>query len=282
MIINGPLPFTNQYHGGNVVSKQLLFYTNAVPVSSTKHRDWSVKIGKNYEYAKLTNSVPLMAVEFPNAAQEYPIVFAQAGSDVLPVAILGVSDERNMFVDDEGNWKAKYIPAFVRRYPFVFSTTDDGGTLMLCIDESFTGFNQEGVGERLFDAEGQRTQYLNGVLSFVEEYQAHFKRTQVFANKLKELDLFEPMQAKVALDTGQQMSLTGFLGINRAKLNALPGDTLSELAQSGELEMIYIHLQSMKNFSLMIDLAKSSDSDELPTPVPPLDANEPNEGESLN
>lgn len=239
------------------MSKQLLFYTNAVPVSSSRHRDWSVKVGNNYEYAKLTNSVPLMAIEFPNAAQEYPIVFAKADDAILPVAILGVADERNMFVDDEGHWKAKYIPAFVRRYPFVFSTTDDGETLMLCIDESFSGFNQEGLGERLFDAEGERTQYLSGVLSFVEEYQAHFKRTQAFANRLKELDLFEPMQAKVSLDTGKQMSLTGFLGINRAKLNALSGDTLSELAKSGELEMIYIHLQSMKNFSMMVDLVSS-------------------------
>ncbi|WP_286238535.1 SapC family protein [Neptuniibacter halophilus] len=237
------------------MSKQLLFYTNAVPVSSSKHRDWSVKVGSNYEYARSTNSVPLMAVEFPNAAQEYPVVFAQTDDAVLPVAILGVSDERNMFVDEEGHWKAKYIPAFVRRYPFVFSTTDDGSTLMLCIDESFEGFNQEGVGERLFDAEGERTQYLKSVLSFVEEYQAHFKRTQAFTKRLKELDLFEPMQAKVALETGKQMSLTGFLGINRGKLNTLPGDTLSELAKSGELEMIYIHLQSMKNFSVMIDLA---------------------------
>lgn len=253
------------------MSKQLLFYGNAVPVSSSRHRDRSVKVGKNYEYAKLTNSVPLMAVEFPNAAQEYPIVFTKAGDKVLPVAILGVADERNLFIDDEGGWKAKYIPAFVRRYPFVFSTTDDGETLMLCIDESFSGLNQDGIGERLFDAEGERTQYLGGVLAFVEEYQAHFKRTQSFCDRLQVLDLFESMQAKISLDTGKQMSLTGFLGVNRAKLNALSGDTLSELAKSGELEMIYIHLQSMKNFSVMIDLASDnlshSQTDQKPPPV---------------
>jgi hypothetical protein len=195
-----------------------------------------------------------MAVEFPSAAVEYPVVFASAGDHVFPVAILGMQDKDNLFIDDEGNWKAKYIPAFVRRYPFVFSASDDGKTLMLCIDEKFSGCNEEGVGERLFDAEGERTQYLKNILAFVEEYQAHFQRTQVFCNKLKELDLFEPMQAQFSLNTGKQMSLTGFMGINRAKLNALPGDKLEELAKTRELEMAYIHLQSMNNFSAMAEL----------------------------
>lgn len=235
------------------MSKQLLFYENATPVSSKRHREWSVKSGRNYGFAKTTNSVPLMAIEFPNAAIEYPIVFASSGDNIFPVAILGMQDKNNLFIDDEGTWKAKYIPAFVRRYPFVFSATDDGKTLMLCIDESFSGCNEEGIGERLFDAEGERTQYLKTILGFVEEYQAHFQRTQVFCNKLKELDLFEPMQAQFSLNTGQQLSLTGFMGINKAKLNALPGDKLEELAKTRELEMAYTHLQSLNNFTAMAE-----------------------------
>lgn len=59
------------------------------------------------------------------------------------------------------------MPAFLRRYPFVFSSNDDASTFTLCIDEEFDGLNQDGRGERLFDSEGERTQYLQNVLGFL-------------------------------------------------------------------------------------------------------------------
>lgn len=235
------------------MGKQLLFYEKAIPVSRERHGNWSVKTGRDYDFACHTDSVPLTAVEIPNAAQEYAIVFAGSGEAIMPVAILGVRDTENLYVDEDGHWNAKYLPAFVRRYPFVFSSTDDGATFTLCIDEEFSGCNQDGLGERLFDAAGERTQYLGSVLNFLQEYQAHFKRTQVFCKKLKELDLLEPMQARLTTPAGKQMSMSGFMAINRDKLKALSGDTLSELSKTGELELAYIQLQSMKNFSAMLD-----------------------------
>jgi hypothetical protein len=234
------------------MSKQLLFYEKAIPVSSQRHGDWYVKSGNNYAFSRETNSVPLTAVEIPHAAPEYPIVFAGTDEAIMPVVVLGVRDSENVYVDEDGSWSAKYSPAFVRRYPFVFSTSDDGKTFTLCIDEDFSGCNQEGLGERLFDAEGERTQYLGSVLNFLQEYQAQFKRTQLFCNKLKELDLLEPMQAKFTTPGGKQLAMSGFMAINREKLNGLEGETLSELAKSGELELAYLHLQSMRNFSAML------------------------------
>ena len=233
------------------MTTQLLFYEKAVPVSRERHGNWSVKTGSNYLFARNTNSVPLTALEFPNAAAEYAIVFAGSDEVIMPVVILGVQENQNQFIDADGNWDAKFIPAFVRRYPFVFSITDDGANFTLCIDEDFSGCNQNGVGERLFDAEGERTQYLGNVLNFLSEYQAHFKRTQAFCNKLKELDLLESMQAQVTLPSGKKTSLTGFMAINREKLKNLPGDTLAELSKTSELELMYTHLQSMRNFSAM-------------------------------
>ncbi len=42
----------------------------------------------------------------------------------MPAVLLGIRDQENLYVDDNGAWNAKYIPAFVRRYPFVFSSQD--------------------------------------------------------------------------------------------------------------------------------------------------------------
>lgn len=234
------------------MTTQLLFYANAIPVSSERHRDLSIKAGRDYSFAAKTNSVPLTAVEFQRAAAEYAIVFAGAGDSIMPVAVLGSAADQNLFVKDDGTWDGKYVPAFVRRYPFVFSSTDQGKTFTLCVDEVFNGCNRDGRGERLFDASGERTQYLQTVLSFLQDYQAHFQRTKAFCARLNELGLFEPMQAQFTLPDGERKNLTGFMVVSRAKLKALDDAVLAGMVRSDEMEMIFLHLQSMQNFGNML------------------------------
>jgi hypothetical protein len=242
-----------------------LFYTNAVPVNKERHADLSVKSGKDFGFARLVNSVPLLTVEFLRAAPEYAVVFAGDGDNIIPVAILGAEAERNAFVNDDGSWDGKYVPAYVRRYPFVFASSDDGKNFTLCLDDSFDGCNTDGRGERLFDAEGNRTQYLETVLNFLKEYQAQFQRTRAFCSRLKELDLLEPMQATFTLPSGQRRNLTGFMAVNRGKLKALEGDVLARMAKSDELELIYLHLHSMQNFARMLArIGASAEAGEVP------------------
>jgi hypothetical protein len=164
-------------------------------------------------------------------------------------------DQENLYLSDENSWRAKYIPAFVRRYPFVFIR--EGDRFVLSIDEEFPGFNREGRGERLFGDNGKPTAYVDGVLKFLQEYQAQFLRTQSFCRKIKELDLLEPMQAQVDLGPGRRVSLGGFMAVSREKLKALPADKLAELAKTDELELLYLHLQSMRNFVAMKDRLES-------------------------
>ena len=235
------------------MSTQLLIYETAVPVSSARHKGASVEVGADYAFARNVNSVPLMAVEFPNAAAEYSIVFAGADAAIMPAVILGVRGNENLFLSKDGTWQAKYIPAFVRRYPFVFSNADEGKTFMLCVDEAFPGFNREGRGQALFGEDGKPTPYVDNVLKFLQEYQTQFLRTQAFCRKVKELDLLEPMQAQISTGSGERLSLGGFWAVNRAKLKALPGDKLAELAKTDELELLYLHMQSMRNFNGLKD-----------------------------
>ncbi len=234
------------------MATQLLIYETAVPVSAARHRDASVEVGGDYAFAKSVNSVPLMAVEFPHAAPEYAIVFAGVKDEVMPAVILGVRGNENLYLAG-GKWSAKYIPAFVRRYPFVFSSPDDGKTFMLCVDEAFPGFNRDGRGQRLFGEDNKPSAYVDNVLKFLKEYQLQFARTRAFCRKVKDLGLLEPMQAQIAIGAGERLSLGGFWAVNRDKLKALPGDRLAELAKTDELELLYLHLQSMRNFNLVKD-----------------------------
>ncbi len=228
--------------------KQLLIYERAVPVNPRQHKGVSIKSGTDYGFAKNVNSVPLMAVEFERACAEYAIVFAGEGTGIMPMALLGIRDNENLYLDENGGWNAKYIPAFVRRYPFVFSSPD-GARFTLCLDEEFPGVNRRGVGERLFDAEGQRTQYLQSVLNFLQAYQAQFDATRALSQRIADLDLLEAMQAQFTLRSGQRITLGGFMTVSPARLRALSGDQLARLAASGDLDLIYAHLHSQRNFT---------------------------------
>jgi hypothetical protein len=235
------------------MSTQLLFYQNATPVSVERHKDLAVKAGVSYRFASSVNSVPLTAVEFAQAAAEYPIVFAGVGDSVMPAVILGAQQTENLFISDEGAWQGKYIPAFVRRYPFVFSTDKSGKTFILHIDESFEGCNREGRGERLFDNDGQQTQYLKGILNFLQDYQGRFQRTKEYCDRLKSLDLLQPMQAQFNLTGGEKRSLSGFMTVNREKLKAVPDADLIAAFRNDELECTYLHLHSLRHFGNMVD-----------------------------
>ncbi len=229
------------------MSKTLLIYERAVPVSKERHAKWGVATGDNYNFAADINSMPLLAQEFRTAVQDYPIVFAGNESVVMPVVLLGLREAENLFVDDAGKWGAHYIPAFARRYPYVFSSNDGGKTLTLCIDEEFSGISQKGDGERLFDDNGEQTAYLKSVVDFQTEFQAFFQRTKLFSQRLLELELLEPMQAQLKINEAEPITVGGFMAVNREKLKQLPGETLQQLSATDELELIYLHLLSMQN-----------------------------------
>ena len=178
----------------------------------------------------------------------------------MPAIVLGVRDGENLYVGENGRWQGKYIPAFVRRYPFVFSQDKDGKNFILHVDERFEGMNEAGRGERLFNSDGAHTQYFKSILTFLQDYQARFQRTKAFCRRLEDLKLLQPMQAQFNLNTGEQRTLSGFMTIDREKLKALSGDVLAEMARRDELECAYLHLAS-----IVISMGCSNDLPRQPT-----------------
>ena len=252
------------------MAKHLLFYENAQPVSSSRHGDASVESGTGYAFASQATAAPIVAAEFLRAAAEYAIVFAPVGEEVVPAVVLGLRNERNLYMGADAQWTAKYVPAFLRRYPFVFSASADRKTLTLCIDEASAGFNRAGRGERLFDADGKPSAYTQRVVKFLQQFQAHFQRTRDFCARVKELGVLTPTAVRIAAPGADKLAVGGFQVVDRKKLRALPDDKLAGLAKSDELELLYLHLYSLRNFADMKDRligALPTEGDEQPAPA---------------
>ncbi|PCH98537.1 MAG: sapC family protein, partial [Alphaproteobacteria bacterium] len=116
--------------------KQLpMFYNNPVLLDGQKHKGLSLVKDFGLTFTKGSNAVPVNLVELPQIAHFYPIAFSNDGM-ATPVAILGVRNDENLFVNDKGEWaKDTYIPSYIRRYPFILTEINEGESLSLCIDE---------------------------------------------------------------------------------------------------------------------------------------------------
>lgn len=241
----------------------LLFYTKPAALNKVVHKTTKIKpMGDDYSFARSTNSVILAGVEFTEAAKEYPIVFAQAGESVVPVALLGLRNEENLFVHESGNWDARYIPAFVRRYPFVLAEAGEQNQRMVCIDEAYAGFDDKS-GEALFK-DDEPTPILKQAIEFLEEYQRQYTRTEAFVKRLQENDLLMSLNAKIDMNDGQQFALQGLLAVDEKKLLQLSDDQALAFFRSGELAWLYCHLMSMGCMASLVDrIAKVSKVDAL-------------------
>lgn len=229
----------------------VLFYSKPVAINRDQHR--STKIGpvSNFLFAAKTNSVALTGIEFTEACKKYPIVFAKVGERKVPVALLGLRDDENLYVDAEGKWEDGYIPAFVRRYPFVLAESE-GDQFVVCIDESSSAFNAA-EGQPLFDKDGTNTAFLDGALNFLNAYQAQMKRTEMMVKQLEDLGLFTEMSAKTELTDGRKFLFNGLYVLDEQKWQGLKDKKAAEFVKSGEAAWIYAHLLSLSNMSQLVD-----------------------------
>lgn len=237
------------------MAKQLLIYNNIQPLSSDKHRSWSVAV-ENYSMASGIISVPLVSSEILIAAHEFPIVFSQVSeNEFVPLAVMGLREGENLLLDQEGRMITRYVPGFLRRYPFMVGEGSKDNSMLVGIDIESPAIVQDGSkGYRLFTDDGEQTDFLKQVVEFVRDYQIRSDLAKVFSKHLHDLGLLESMEANVQVGSGETASninLRGFFVVNREKLKALGDDKVLDLFKKEGLELIYAHLFSLNNMNLL-------------------------------
>lgn len=230
----------------------MLFYQKPVQLNREAHRDLRLGALKDdFSFASATNSIPLAATEFFDAAREYPIVFSnhEAGAP-FPVTLLGARRDENLFVSKGGKWEGAYVPAFVRRYPFVLSEQQGVAEFGVVVDEGYPGFGAAD-GERLFSDTGEHAPLLKQSIEFLAAFEAEMKRTRQFAECLQAHNLLIPRVLEVAHEGKPSTLLQGFSVIDEGRLMALADAQLVELARSGFLALAYAHLISLRNLPVL-------------------------------
>lgn len=242
------------------------FYKNPILVNPLLHADFKIAPLQDYEFMLGTRAVFVAGIEFGDAGKEYPIVFTRINGEISPVAMFGLREQENLFVRPDGSWSGNYLPAFVRRYPFVLASIKGftaEAQMGVCVDEAYPGWNAE-QGEALFDEQGTQTPYFKRAIAFLTRYQQEYSRSIQFCKRLDALGLLGAMDAQAKLPDGRTFHINGLMVVQEERLNRLNDVQALALFRSGDLAWIYSHLSSLSNLQqLLVRIEKEDKHDDF-------------------
>lgn len=222
-----------------------LLYNDLQPLSSTNHGKFKVRQVEVVAFLSKVHAIPLTIEEFTTAQRFYPIVFS-VGENPVPLALMGLNEGVNVFIDDTGKPHAEvYIPAYVRRYPFLLARLrPDAEELSLCFDPSSEVIGEFEDGRPLFDGD-KPSETTNNVLKFCEDFELAAQRTTAFMKELKDADLLIDGEVTIQAPESTPFVYRGFRMVSEEKMRELRGDELRRMNQNGLLPLITAHLFSL-------------------------------------
>ena len=249
-----------------------MFYRGIEPLNVGQHGKMKVRSMTEFPEAGKAHAIPLTVDEFTMAQRHYPIVFS-AGENPVPIALMGLNEGVNVFLDERGRGHdpAIYLPAFLRRYPFLLAKLrPESDELSLCFDPAAGAVGDFDEGEALFDGD-QPSKACVAILEFCEQFEAAGQRTNAFMEDLVKADLL--MDGEVAIQpegSEQPFVYRGFRMVDEEKLRELRGDELRKMNHSGMLPLIYAHLFSLTEMRAVFarQMGQGKAPAQVPQPAP--------------
>jgi hypothetical protein len=234
---------------------EVMFYKKPEPLNLDQHG----KLGLNpsatpFAFARTAHALPLIVGEFGPAGLTYPIIFA--GADYQPLAVMSIRMNENLFIDDKGAFPDNaYIPAFVRRYPFVFAHDSSQDQMILCIDRG-ADIVAENPEVPLFN-NGELSDFTKQCMEFCTNFEQERRRTEEFVKMLRELDVFELREVNFTPrnadgSQGEMVKISEHFSPSEEKMKALPDATQLDLLKSGAMQQIHLHWNSLLNWERLI------------------------------
>lgn len=236
--------------GGSV-----LFYRRPEPLNSERHRSLGVKqIEKPFAFMAGANAVPVTVSEFGVACAHFPLIFV--GEDKTPIAVMGARAGENAFLGLDGQPDEDvYVPAFVRRYPFVFATDNAADRLLLCIDRDASMISD--TPDVPFFNGDQPSKFTEEAMEFCKEFERQRRSTEQFIKILNDNNLFEVKTVSFTNrnadgSDGTTQKIADYWAVSEERLQNLPHDKFIALRDQGALGAIYAHLVSLLNWPRII------------------------------
>jgi SapC len=206
---------------------------------------------KNFSFCAKARAIPITVSEIIPAMKDYPVIFLNR-ENPAPLVVTGMVDDVNLFVDEKGNWEAdRYIPGYVRRYPFGVASEDSGERLAIVIDTAYEGL-KEGGEFPLFE-NGEPSASTQQAIEFCKAFEQDRVVTNGFGERLNKFDLIQGQSAQFTPQgASEPKTFAEYFGVDEKKLQELSDEQFLELRQAGLLPLIYAMLMSMSNWRFLL------------------------------
>lgn len=222
-------------------------FKNMDVLDKTKHAELKISPADNFNFAKDITSVPVSGREIAQALKYYPIVFPMDG--VLPQALLTIQKGKNAYVDDQGRWLVPYIPAHIRRYPFILGKSKEAENFAVCVDRDAPHFQKEG-GKPLFTETGEPAEILTKAMEFLKQFHGDLAATEKMLQPLMEKEVLVARQINLEI-RGEKSVIRGFRSVDTEKLYHLDDALLGQWVKSGIMTIVFAHILSLGNIRQM-------------------------------
>ncbi len=219
-------------------------YEEIVIVNKNEHLNKGAKSFENYSYAKGVNSSIITSDEFYEVCKYYPILFSKNEDGWYAMALFGL-DGKNLFLNKKGEWKKDlYIPAYIRRYPFIYVKNND--ELYLGIDTKALIEKSEAKDRYFFEEDGTQSEFVKKILKYLDAFHLQSLSTSDFIKKLEELGVLE--ESLITKKEGEKEKKYGNIWIvNEKKLDSLKEEEKAALCKNNYMKLITAHLISLSN-----------------------------------
>ncbi len=239
-------------NGGSSLAGQMFLYQNPELLMTETHGEMGLSpVVRPFDFVRNVRAIPLTMIEFSAAQRSYPIIFSNLDKP-MPLAVVGLQDDVNLFVDDRGQWdRYSYIPNYLRCYPFTFAREASGG-LAVVVDRDAPSVSETPVYP--FFVDGEPSEHTNALTQMCIDYEKERQRTVDYCRKLVDLGVLAVMRsAQVsAANEDDETPVADYVAIDAKKLDELPADTVHELHRSGFLSASYLHLYSLENWRTLL------------------------------
>ena len=202
-----------------------------------------------YAFAGKVRAIPVTLPEFASAQRNYPIVFTSIDNP-FPVAVVGLLEDDNLFIDN-GIWdQGCYVPAYLRCHPFSFAGEQDG-RIAVVIDRKAATVKADA--KYPFFVDGKLAAETESMMRFCAQYEAERKRTVEFCLQLRDMGLLVQQRAVHKSDgSDEETTLANYVSVDTQKLAELGDETVLALHRSGRLAATYLQAYSMENWQPLI------------------------------
>ncbi len=231
-------------------------YKKLVPLDKENHKTLKLNQLDNLNFAKDTAFAPVLLSEIANISLTFPIVFTDDENPIMTMLMsLGTG---NLALNEDGKWITRYIPSFIRKYPFeIVSKKDEPEQKIILIDEEAKVFSKT-KGKQLFKKNGNHSETLEKAINYLQFYSNEFEKMKAFAREISKSGILETTQISVGEEENKKILVQGFKIINKEKLYSLDDEILASWVRSGIISLIDIHLKSLNNIQTLFNLANKT------------------------